>query len=333
MNKIVGKVVVKETGVGAKDLLIVVYDLDPKMHPEEVSKMCGSDRNFDIWEKILGNRLGSILTDENGKFELEYEDSEFQIQDKERRPDIVLFVVAPEDPTIKPCPKILHVSCGTRWNAGRIENYVIKLPLSLLTKSGVTIPGTTSLSLYNSGMEDVLSKMETLAKEKQQKHTTDKRFSEYYKEKKERIAKALEKTKQPDPPMSFDFTIPISFPKNFPHEQNAKIIYDKGRKSWMLKTPKTADREERSERITFKGVTYTNGPKEDNAPRGICYHIDPDKKEFSVCLPRSPVKLVAPEPKPSKLYTWYSKRLRTMESAESTSADDSSVKDVAGISE
>ena len=36
MNKIAGKVILKETGVGIPNLLITIYDLDPGTKPEEV---------------------------------------------------------------------------------------------------------------------------------------------------------------------------------------------------------------------------------------------------------------------------------------------------------
>jgi len=37
VNKVVGKVIVKETGVGIPNLLIVIYDIDPNSWPEEIS--------------------------------------------------------------------------------------------------------------------------------------------------------------------------------------------------------------------------------------------------------------------------------------------------------
>lgn len=59
MNKISGRVVLRESGVGIPDVLVVIYDLDPKTKPEE-----------DIEPPSDGDRLGSVLTGTDGSFEL-----------------------------------------------------------------------------------------------------------------------------------------------------------------------------------------------------------------------------------------------------------------------
>ena len=180
MNEIHGKVLIKETGSGVPDLLIVVYDLDPRIETEKVLRGITDNKSLDIWKKIKGDRLASVLTDENGKFELQYEDSQFQVRDRERRPDIALFVVAPEDPSTGPCPRILHVSYGTRRNAGRIEHYVIKLPREVLRKAGISIPGVLPFAPELPGVDDLLVKMKELAEERHKKQRGDKPFSEWY---------------------------------------------------------------------------------------------------------------------------------------------------------
>lgn len=57
MNVVSGRVVVKESGVGVPDLLVVVYDVDPGTRSEDEA----DDRGGGI-----GDRLGSRLTDAAG---------------------------------------------------------------------------------------------------------------------------------------------------------------------------------------------------------------------------------------------------------------------------
>jgi hypothetical protein len=143
MNIVSGKVLVKETGVGLPDLLVSVYDLDPNTKPEDVFDFA----NRGYWQNVKGDRLGSVVTDEVGRFSLQYEDTDFQIRNEERRPDLALIVTAPEEPPAAAitdmhnaaqwCPVILHLSCGIRQNAGRTENFIIRLPLSVLQKADI----------------------------------------------------------------------------------------------------------------------------------------------------------------------------------------------------
>ncbi len=147
MNTVKGQVVVKDTGIGIRNLLISVYDVDPRSGAtdELLATDIGSIGN--IWQSIQGDRLGSVLTDEGGNFELPFEDSAFQIGDnKEERPDLILIVTAPEESGVRPCPPVLHVSCGIRQNAGRIESFLIRLTGEQLEKAGVSTPSPSVVS-------------------------------------------------------------------------------------------------------------------------------------------------------------------------------------------
>lgn len=146
INKVIGKVLLQETGIGIPDLLVEVYDVDPNTKPEEFFDLSGDAPNLaasnpNSWQRFPADRLGCVPTDENGKFELTYEDSDFQIRNsEEKRPDLMLFVMAPETLKTSPCPQIIHISCGIRQNAGRIENYIIKLTADQLKAAGIPIP-------------------------------------------------------------------------------------------------------------------------------------------------------------------------------------------------
>ncbi|MEM8829688.1 MAG: hypothetical protein AAGE96_10065 [Cyanobacteria bacterium P01_G01_bin.19] len=111
---------------------------------------------------IAGDRLGSILTNEKGDFSLSFDDSAFQINDQEIRPDLVLFLLAPEysvevtlpnqggesaqQQAIKqfvPVPehlRVLHFTLFPRRNAGRLESFIIKLNSNQLEAQKIPIP-------------------------------------------------------------------------------------------------------------------------------------------------------------------------------------------------
>src|SRR5687767_7247546 len=72
MNYISGRVVLKETGVGIPDLLVVIHDVDPRTNPEEGIGTPGAATGVAPAAAALpsiGDRLGSRLTAANGGFE------------------------------------------------------------------------------------------------------------------------------------------------------------------------------------------------------------------------------------------------------------------------
>ena len=141
MNKIYGRITVKETRVGIPDLLVIVFDIDPKTKSEEViTRTCITGLNTREQE-FPGDRIGSVLTDENGAFELNYDDSEFQIRNpKEKRPDLFIMVIPPEEPGKDMKNQTLYSDNLVRQNAGRSEQYLIRLKSEQLKKAGIPIP-------------------------------------------------------------------------------------------------------------------------------------------------------------------------------------------------
>src|ERR1051325_8451471 len=146
INKIEGKVLVKETLVGVPNVIVTAYDIDLEPNRDEVFNT-SIDPGVDFWSKFKnGDRLGSVVTDKNGLFSLIYDDNAFRSNYVEKRPDIILVVTAPEQQGIEPCPTILYISCNIRKNAGRIENFIVWIPSQLLAKVGIKVvePSTTS---------------------------------------------------------------------------------------------------------------------------------------------------------------------------------------------
>ena len=162
MNHLGGRVVLKETGVGIPDLLVVIYDVDPGTTPEEASStgeaVTGGGAGREgaapllaatatvapiarTWDPDIGDRLGSRLTGTDGSFQFDYEDTEFQIRNpKEKRPDLLLMILAPEEPGVDEATRVLHVSSKVCGNTGRTEQRLIRLPENALKKAGVPLP-------------------------------------------------------------------------------------------------------------------------------------------------------------------------------------------------
>ncbi|HEY6220702.1 MAG TPA: hypothetical protein VIV65_11675, partial [Gemmatimonadaceae bacterium] len=128
MNAISGRVIAKESGLGIPDLLVVAYDLDPQTRPEETIAAVA-----DQGGAIDADRLFGVVTGKNGEFLVTFEDHEFQIRNPdERRPDLFLQVLAPEEPGRSLDSRLLYASNAIRQNAGRVEQYLIRLPSDLL---------------------------------------------------------------------------------------------------------------------------------------------------------------------------------------------------------
>jgi hypothetical protein len=151
MNYISGKVVLKETGVGIPNLQVVIHDVDPGTSPEEaipattllgtgaITGTALATTNNSLPD--IGDRIGSRLTSVNGWFEFQYEDTEFQIRNpEEKRPDVLLLVLAPEETGVPETKRILYVSPEICQNAGRTEQRLIRISGEALKKAGVALP-------------------------------------------------------------------------------------------------------------------------------------------------------------------------------------------------
>lgn len=157
-NTISGRVVEKGTALGIPDLLVVIFDVDPNTKPEEViveTQPVGSPPNSTITTHPLppGERLGAVLTGSDGSFALSYEDAEYRIRNPdEQRPDLMLLVMAPEDADVDGHPAILFTSTSVRQNAGRTEQYLIRLTAEQLTNAGIPLPTTPSNEVEQPGL-------------------------------------------------------------------------------------------------------------------------------------------------------------------------------------
>ncbi len=162
MNIVQGKIIAKGTGAPISDLQVVIYDLDPaqleQLHApgntadDNIASFLPAGSPYRVWIDFPGDRIGSVLTDARGRFRLEYEDFEFKGRNTERRPDLVLFVLAPDESSgstgmgTSPLQRILHLAMVPRANAGKVESYSIALLPSLLDRFGIRYPGMSGHS-------------------------------------------------------------------------------------------------------------------------------------------------------------------------------------------
>ena len=128
MKQISGHVLVKETNSGIPDLVVAAYDSG---RPVQESLRRGPDRKGLLLEDA-GRRIGSVLTEPDGRFVLTSEDLEFQ--GNEQRPNLLIIVFAPEDIQdldmpypLPPEERILYMSSVPRNDAGAEEAFTIRL--------------------------------------------------------------------------------------------------------------------------------------------------------------------------------------------------------------
>src|SRR5206468_12951748 len=119
MKQICGYVLVKETNSGVPNLVVTAYDCEKSI--EEIIAD-HREKNGASLEK-LGKRIGSVLTDQDGKFTLKSNELEFQ--GNESRPDLLIVILAPEDiqGIDDPFPlsqekRVLYMSTVPRTDAG-----------------------------------------------------------------------------------------------------------------------------------------------------------------------------------------------------------------------
>ena len=143
-NVISGKILHKESGKGIADLLVDLFDLDSWDDPEgaqtgpgaapSVPSHIASLASGDISNLYkVSKRVGSVCTGASGEFLIELTPKDFNLPRKnEQKPDLMLLVLAPDEPGLDLNKRLLHFASDIRFNAGSHEAYVIRLPTALL---------------------------------------------------------------------------------------------------------------------------------------------------------------------------------------------------------
>lgn len=176
-NKVSGRILHKESGEGIPNLIVEVFDIDPhSFNPDldgiyvtpnkdlrkEDFKAKGGQLDAahsqpQARQELPADRLGSVITDENGNFEISYMDDAFQVRKKkivaaespleqgddnkvDLRPDLFLVVTAPEETGVEAFSNVVYRSNWARVNAGRSEEYLIRITSEVLANAGLPLP-------------------------------------------------------------------------------------------------------------------------------------------------------------------------------------------------
>ena len=149
MKKIHGKILLKETGEGIANLVIAAFDSEMPWKEILSLRDLRKEGKFDIGK--LGKRIGSVLSDREGRFLLNQEDLQFE--GVESRPDLILAVFAPEDilDIDDPFPRsaedrLLYVSVAPRNDAGSEEAFIIRLLRAQLERYGIDVRTSSNQS-------------------------------------------------------------------------------------------------------------------------------------------------------------------------------------------
>lgn len=167
LNKVSGRIQKLGTEVGIRNVMVVLYDVDISGIDDSNASIRGGHEsgvdnvyiNFlyggkDTEEDPLirgqprGDRLGSVVTNSDGRFSLQFDDEAFRIDDKEQRPDLLLVVVAPDRPLGKTdetafptgtpeIQRLLHISLFPARNIGREEEFIIQISEKTLERQNI----------------------------------------------------------------------------------------------------------------------------------------------------------------------------------------------------
>src|SRR5437868_2747263 len=150
-DAITGRIILKESGIGIPNLLVVVFSPPPVILLEGTPS-----------PDVSGDRLGSVITGPDGSFSLSYDDSDFRIVNpQEQRPDLHLTVFAPEEQGAVPDGLVLFSSILQRQNGARTEQYIIRLTTDQLEKAGIPAPSEVLEDLEPS--QNVVGRLHQLA--------------------------------------------------------------------------------------------------------------------------------------------------------------------------
>lgn len=309
MNCVEGCIVIRETGEGIENLLVVAYDIDCdawtklKSGKNILKKLIGVDG-------INAVRLGSVLTNAEGQFRLEYEDEVFHLRHPEKRPDLALLVLSPDDPDVAPQHRLLYASEGVRANAGRLESFFLRISRERLVTARVLSPSVVKASTTLPQLDKVVSTLREEALQRQQQ-VIGTPFSQRYREQRQLILEATTVNEAVRSPRSFPLSIPVEWqeaprpaesdePKEDGPPVQRSLQYDQERQQLLLKAEGQEVRP-----LEFQGILYQSGASDvDIQSGGISLVVDLAANRYSLRLPASSTILTVPELQPDALYRW-----------------------------
>lgn len=153
-NNVSGKILQKETAKGVANLLVELFDWDAWRDPEftNVESAGASSASvapdpIDLLSKgdvpslyKYADRIGSTWTDDKGSWTFPILNRDINLPGKnEQKPDLILLVMAPDEPGLDPGKRLIHFTRDIRYNAGTSEAYIIRLPTAVLDKFQIPV--------------------------------------------------------------------------------------------------------------------------------------------------------------------------------------------------
>lgn len=160
--RVQGRVVVRETGTGIADLVVAAIDLDPVQLPPTNHVPSASDApSFE--------RLGSVLTTQDGRFSLDFGEGLFSRGDgKPARPDLELYVLGPDRPSsdkdasgLPIAERLLFRTRVAQADSALTESFLIQLDQAQLERAGVPQPRSAPTVLAADALRSRLKEQTT----------------------------------------------------------------------------------------------------------------------------------------------------------------------------
>jgi hypothetical protein len=130
MNQILGKVVLRESQTGVGGLLVTLYDgagINAEAHGESDAQYAAESH----WQ-----RLGSVITAENGGFQLDYTAGKTRTDARAKR-DIILVLSAPTEDCAPERERSARIATCHRQDAAPVESFLIAVDEARLQQAGI----------------------------------------------------------------------------------------------------------------------------------------------------------------------------------------------------
>lgn len=306
MNKITVRVVVHETDKPISSLQVHFYSLKEQALPRAIKDESLWDKLYEAnWTGLTVTRLGSAHTSTDGLINYEYDPSFVKALTKSDALNIWYVVVEPEVAGRKSCPKILHVGCDVRVNAGSHESYFIRIPNERLIRLGLDAEPVPMLSqtftspeLYTLINEVSQVSLPTQVMEE------DGSFAVGFRKRQMKHRAKLKKKNFVYPTRSaFSALLPLKTHEGKSLSENTKITFDKQNKSFAI-----VRENEPAKSLTFKGLVRIEATNlkslKQNKP---AVQIEESSGNFRLALLKVPDSLRLTDNEPNALYEHYRK--------------------------
>lgn len=169
INRVSGRILHKETGLGLSNLTLLIYDQAQDLTAFPSLPNSPVPPYLAALLKV-SNSLGSAITDDKGNFSFHYDMNDaLALTQGKRRLKLFIVVLAPEDENTEYFANLLYFSRTPRANAGKNEIFNVTISSATLQKKNVPIPKA----------ETVEEKVQKFIAQKEEEEKYEKLISQY----------------------------------------------------------------------------------------------------------------------------------------------------------